>query len=60
MVFDGELQRQIRQGVKDIFRLETHEQDDLLSNCSSLPASNSIAAVCKRTPTVPNRMRISS
>ncbi len=31
MVCVAELQRQIRKGVKVIFGLETHEQDDLLT-----------------------------
>ena len=36
MVFVAELQRQIRKGVKDIFGLETHEQDDLLTQLLTL------------------------
>lgn len=36
MVFVGELQRQIRQGVKGIFGLETHQQDELLTELLTL------------------------
>ncbi len=36
MVFVGGLQRQIRQGVKDIFGVETHEQNDLLTDLLTL------------------------